>query len=319
MQFSVIVPIYNVEKYLTKCLDSIVNQSFEDYEIILVDDGSTDSSGKIADAYKQKYMNRNWVVVHQENQGLAGARNTGLDLAKGDWIVFIDSDDYVVKNMMSILSRYIKDNPAELYSFNSVLVNENEEVISKLIFAPENHKNKLRTSDEKLIFWKEQFMQYKCGWEAWSRVYNRKIIEDNGIRFYNTKEVFAEDYLFSFLYMYHISSYYQICDLLYFYRQQEESLMHTVDYDSVLCRLGKWSRIAYSSIKKERLIKKEYYGLFFFLINYHIQYMLKQVSDNSIREYIVNANFDKIWCKKIQKNRLTFEKYMIHRDWIALL
>ena len=91
MRFSVIVPVYNVEHYLRRCLDSIVNQTFDDYEVVLVDDGSTDASGSICDEYRKKYNSIK--VIHQENKGLSGARNTGLDKASGDWIVFVDSND----------------------------------------------------------------------------------------------------------------------------------------------------------------------------------------------------------------------------------
>lgn len=90
---SIIVPVYDVEDYLSLCLDSIVNQSFEDYELILVDDGSTDHSGKICDEYAQK--DKRIVVLHKENGGLSSARNKGLDIASGRYITFVDSDDRI--------------------------------------------------------------------------------------------------------------------------------------------------------------------------------------------------------------------------------
>jgi glycosyltransferase involved in cell wall biosynthesis len=89
---SVIVPVYNVEPYLRKCLDSIVSQTYQDLEILVIDDGSTDGSGKICDEYKRDQRVR---VFHTENAGLSAARNLGLDKAHGEWIEFIDSDDWV--------------------------------------------------------------------------------------------------------------------------------------------------------------------------------------------------------------------------------
>lgn len=90
---SVIVPVYNVENYLARCLDSIIEQMYQNIEIIVIDDGSTDSSGKICDEYKEK--DSRIIVLHQKNQGLSGARNSGLDLMHGDWVVFVDSDDFI--------------------------------------------------------------------------------------------------------------------------------------------------------------------------------------------------------------------------------
>lgn len=92
MIFSIIVPIYNVEKYLRCCVDSVLAENFADYEMILVDDGSPDGCGKICDEYAGKYPHIK--VIHQENGGLSDARNAGIRAAKGDYLIFLDSDDY---------------------------------------------------------------------------------------------------------------------------------------------------------------------------------------------------------------------------------
>lgn len=92
-KISVIVPVYNVEKYLSRCIDSIISQTFSDFELILVDDGSTDSSGKICDEYGKK--DGRVKVIHKRNGGLSSARNCGLENAKGNYICFVDSDDWI--------------------------------------------------------------------------------------------------------------------------------------------------------------------------------------------------------------------------------
>lgn len=92
-QISVIVPVYKVERYLPRCLDSIVAQTFTDWECILIDDGSPDNSGAICDEYAKQ--DSRFVVIHQENAGVSAARNAGLDAARGEWIAFVDSDDWV--------------------------------------------------------------------------------------------------------------------------------------------------------------------------------------------------------------------------------
>lgn len=106
-QISVIVPVYKVEKYLHECVDSILAQTFSDFELILVDDGSPDNCGAICDEYAAKDSRVR--VIHQENQGLSGARNSGIDIAEGEYITFIDSDDFVDARYLEILMEGAKD------------------------------------------------------------------------------------------------------------------------------------------------------------------------------------------------------------------
>lgn len=103
LMISVIVPVYNVEDYLKECIDSILSQEYEETEIILVDDGSQDKSGDICDAYAARYDNVQ--VVHQKNAGLAAARNVGIRHAKGDYLLFVDSDDYIAKGALKEIIR----------------------------------------------------------------------------------------------------------------------------------------------------------------------------------------------------------------------
>ena len=100
-RISVIVPVYNVEKYLDKCVQSILNQTYENIELVLVDDGSTDGSSKICDKYGN--IDSRVKVIHKENGGLSSARNRGIDEAGGKFITFIDSDDYIHHQMLEIL------------------------------------------------------------------------------------------------------------------------------------------------------------------------------------------------------------------------
>ena len=104
----VIIPVYNVEKYLEQCVDSVLNQSFKDIEIILVDDGSKDSSGEICDYYKEK--DSRVKVIHKENGGLSDARNMGIRQCSSEYILFLDSDDYWKENCLEEIARCIEDN-----------------------------------------------------------------------------------------------------------------------------------------------------------------------------------------------------------------
>ena len=147
MKLSIIVPIYNVAPYLRKCVDSLLAQDITDYEIILVDDGSTDDSGAIADEIVRVVMgNRQWAidnetnsqspianlptlrVIHQENFGLSAARNTGIAAATGDYIMFVDSDDYLQPNVLGALMEQVERENLDVLRFNYQNVNEQYEV-----------------------------------------------------------------------------------------------------------------------------------------------------------------------------------------------
>ena len=111
-ELSVIVPVYNVEKCLEKCIESILNQTFKNYELILVDDGSPDNSGKICDEYAKKYSKIR--VIHKKNGGLSQARNVGISVSKGEYLSFIDSDDYIASDMFEFLMKNLKENNADV-------------------------------------------------------------------------------------------------------------------------------------------------------------------------------------------------------------
>lgn len=121
-EISIIVPVYNVEKYLKRCIDSILNQSFTDFELILVDDGSTDNSGKIIDEYALK--DKRIKVIHKENGGQGSARNRGLDIAKGNYIGFVDSDDWIHKDMYKCMYQIINEDNTDIVQVGHNTVEE---------------------------------------------------------------------------------------------------------------------------------------------------------------------------------------------------
>ncbi len=128
MKLSIVVPIYNVEQYLRKCVDSLLNQDLpkEDYEIILVDDGSPDRCGEICDEYAVKHSNIK--VVHRENGGLSAARNSGIEIAQGKYIQFVDSDDFLEPNVLKALVEKMEKDNLDILRFNYQNVNEKYEV-----------------------------------------------------------------------------------------------------------------------------------------------------------------------------------------------
>lgn len=116
MKLSIIVPIYNVVDYLQKCVQSLIHQNYSDYEIVLVDDGSTDGSSELAELIHHQYSRV--VLVHQENKGLSSARNMGVNIAKGDYVVFVDSDDFWEPNVLESLMRTVDEDDLDVLRFD---------------------------------------------------------------------------------------------------------------------------------------------------------------------------------------------------------
>lgn len=170
---SVIVPIYKVEKYLVRCINSIINQTYSNLEIILVDDGSPDSCGKICDDFST--ADARIYTIHKTNGGLSSARNAGLDSAHGEYIGFVDSDDYIEPNMYETMYKAIIETDAEIAACG--IIRENEEThAAKLIRCP--HTQKIYTDEEAL---KEIFLSRNLGIGVWSKLYSRQVFQN--IRF----------------------------------------------------------------------------------------------------------------------------------------
>ena len=135
---SLIIPVYNVEPYLAECLDSCINQTFTDIEIICVNDCSPDKSGEILNEYAKK-DSRVKIITHKENKGLGGARNTGIEVATGDYCWFIDSDDYIILNACEILNDIIREFKTDVIRFNRINYNFDISTGNKVILPQQNY------------------------------------------------------------------------------------------------------------------------------------------------------------------------------------
>lgn len=169
---SVIIPVYNVEKYLKRCIDSVLNQSYKNLEIIIIDDGSKDKSKEICDSYKRK--NKRVIVVHTKNKGLSEARNKGIEISKGEYISFIDSDDWVnptyIEKLMALLLEYKGD--ISICNFEKVY---NEKMINKIY----NEKIEIYTKEEALgELFKKEVVKFVV---SWGKIYKKYLF--NNIRF----------------------------------------------------------------------------------------------------------------------------------------
>lgn len=176
MKFSLIVPVYNVEKYLCKCLDSILSQNYTDFELLLIDDGSTDKSGDICDEYST--LHKNIKVYHKENGGLSEARNYGLRYAKGDYIVFIDSDDWIESNSLMLFSEALGNKNFDVLITRLVEVYEDEIRYKDTNFSKYLERN---LSKDRAIKWIMKYSQNS--WPAPKYIVSRKLINDNQLHF----------------------------------------------------------------------------------------------------------------------------------------
>ena len=229
IKLSIIVPVYKVEEYLDICVVSIVKQTLRDIEIILIDDDSPDNCPSLCDEWARR--DQRIKVIHKKNGGLGLARNSGLDIATGEYVTFVDSDDYISANTYQyLLDKYDKSCPDVIYyqfvKFNhqshptpifigngKVLRSDDLDRLKLDIIAAES-----KIKSERII---------RCS--ACTSIYRREIIEKNGLRFHSERELVSEDMIFNLDFLTVAS---KVCiddSVLYFYRENPKSLTHSID------------------------------------------------------------------------------------------
>lgn len=167
---SVIVPVYNVEKYLPQCIDSILNQTEKNLEIILVDDGSLDNSGKICDEFSKK--DDRIIVIHKKNNGLSSARNAGLEIARGNYIGFVDSDDWLDKTMYEVLLKLLKENNSDISCCDFFKTANSNDSIPHIDNEIINSYNNIESLNN---FYNGLYTQTVV---AWNKLYKRELFKD---------------------------------------------------------------------------------------------------------------------------------------------
>lgn len=237
---SIIVPVYNVSEYLRQCIESVMAQTYVDWEMILVDDGSTDGSGEIVDFYAGEDIRIN--AVHQQNMGLSGARNTGIGKAKGKYIYFLDSDDYIEKNLLECIINRIETDNAQMVAFNFRFddSSRNSDIITEI----KDGNIIIRTEEDLLEYYASKFMNWDIAYCVWNKLYCADIIKENAIFFVDTKEIFAEDICFNLYYGMYVQKISLMSDVLMSYRIRENSIMGT---SADINKVNKLSRLGYKS------------------------------------------------------------------------
>ena len=213
---SIIVPVYNAEKYLKRCVDSILVQDYQNFELILMDDGSTDASGMICDNYAEQ--DDRVRVIHKENTGVSDTRNQALDLAEGVYIQFLDSDDWIVPEATRLLVQAM-----EKYDCDMVISDFYRVAGERLAQKGDIEESRVLTRQEFAACMIENPADFYYG-VLWNKLYKREIIEANRIRM-DVSISWCEDFLFNLEYIRHASSFYALQVPIYYYVKRKGSLV----------------------------------------------------------------------------------------------
>ncbi len=287
---SIIIPVYNVEKYLRQCLESIVNQTYTNIEIIIINDGTKDDSGIIISEFES--FDKRIKIVNQENQGLSGARNTGILNATGTYLMFVDSDDWLNLNTIKYCIDQLNINQVDVILFSYV-------------------KEYDHSSENKFILEKNQlFKETDCQYlhqriiglngkdltnpehadslvTAWGKLYKSEIIKSNNIQFIDCKIVGPEDIMFSVESFYYVKSAFYLHECLYHYRKTNISSITTAYRPKIIFQFP----ILYNYLE-DFLNQKKLHG------NY------EQAFNNRISMSIVGLGLN-----EMSSNKSFFEKY----------
>lgn len=310
MLISIVIPVYNVEKYLCQCIDSVLAQDYKNIEIILVNDGSTDDSGKICDKYAEAHSNI--TVVHKKNAGLGMARNTGLEHVTGKFVTFLDSDDYIEPDLVSNLYKGIVDNNVDMCKSGFIRITDQKEILAKVaydnqIFEGEGAKNELlprmigSQPDRK-----DSIEMCVC-----AAMYNFEIIKNNNLKFPSERQYISEDLVFNIDYMQFANGACTISYVGYNYRLNVSSLTQRYREDRFEAYVFFYKALEKKmfELKYSEDIKLRLQRMFFIYMKMTISQEKKQVSKFSSKQSIGNI-------KRICKDECVqtiLNEYPIHK------
>lgn len=279
---SIIVPVYNTEKYIERCIDSIINQTYSNIEIILIDDGTLDKSGEICDLYVNK--DKRIRVIHKKNGGLADARNEGIENAKGKYLAFIDSDDYIKNTMIEVLYKNLVKNNADISICDFVQVDENNQM------KYNNYSRKEFNMADNSKFENLRNEYYLVTTVQWNKLFRAEIFKN--IRYPKGKVNEDEFVVANELYNAKKISY--ILEPLYYYFQRTDSIMHTLGIHRLDFIEGLEKRIQLFKsldLKEEELITKQIKAdkLILYTTKFYIEKPSKE-----IKRYVKQINRDNV-------------------------
>lgn len=290
-KISIILPVYNSQNTVAKTIDSVIRQNYDNYELIIINDGSTDNSESICIEYATKYKEINYIKI--ENNGVSNARNLGMDSATGNYIMFIDSDDEYYENTLETIYKYIEqENDLIVFGYNRIHVHKNKtkEMDTNITY--------LKNGKEKNIFIEKMQREYLFN-QIWNKVYKAKILKDNNIKF-DTKIASGEDYRFNLQYIDCINNAIYISKILYNYYSTDTGLSLKTGPEKLYVKL--------ENLKQQKLLYNKYgYDIKYIDNNYIYtcfsgltamvekqsirrkrEYIKKYIQNQEIREELIN-------------------------------
>lgn len=296
IKFSIIIPVYNVQDRLERCINSVLNQHCQEIEVIIINDGSTDDSYSICKRFEEKY---NFItIINQKNRGLAAARNKGIDLAKGEYIVFLDSDDYLVPDKLNKIYVELQTRKVELLGTVRKEIDENGKFLG-------NYYNCSKVEKGKIINGRDYLRTYGCKYSVmvWQYIYKTEFIKQNKLYFF--EGIYHEDSEFMTRVFMKVSRVYFSNILFYNYCYFESSIMRRKNikrcYD--LIRVSELINKTAKKIKNDKKIKT------------HLSRYASYMAWESIHSCIIQGfDFKKFLSsnnnrKKIIRNIKTINKY----------
>ena len=225
-KISIIIPVYDVEKYINKCLDSLVNQTLKELEFICINDGSVDNSLNILNSYADN--DNRFIIINQNNQGQGIARNNGIKIAKGEYIAFVDPDDWLKETALETVYNFAVKNNANVVQFNYSKYYDSSNTFKQIDFSQKikkQHKLDILKSNSYNKDDIKEGLFYNLDLHIFNRIYKRDFIISNQIKFAHTKN--GEDHLFANGVLLFADKIYFLNEYLYFYRTREDSAVNT--------------------------------------------------------------------------------------------
>ncbi len=215
-EVSIIVPVYNAQKNLERCIESVLKQDYEDFELILMDDGSGDNSGSICDSYALK--DKRIRVVHKENSGVSDTRNLAMEMAQGEYLQFLDSDDWITPDATGLMVRMAKEHHSEM-----VITDFYRVIGERLAHKGDIREDGLLSREEFALYMMENPADFYYG-VLWNKLYRRDIIMEYGLRM-DKNISWCEDFIFNMEYIRHVNYVYALHVPVYYYVKTPGSLV----------------------------------------------------------------------------------------------
>ncbi len=317
ISLSIIIPVYNSEDFLSRCLDSVLKQTLKDIEIILVNDGSKDGSGAICDKYAQK--DSRIKVIHQENQGVSAARNNALAIASGDFVGFVDSDDYIHPQMFEKLLATAEKDKSDVVMCDALTVYENGKTVNDTIIQLQDNccLTKQEINPNLLL---------ELAGAVWRCIYSKKLIEQNNIHFPQGLK-FSEDRIFNIYALGFAQKFSYIKEPFYYRYVNLESAVHRFHndyfeaYKKAKCETEKAIKIAWNDDEnyKKAYLTQFITGAIASINNYY--YKTSPLSPKQKRQAVIDLCNDNILQEAIKTKGIASkqEKWIINKKYNLLI